>query len=223
MTIDATTSTAASGVTSAQGQAAAATLSSDYDAFLQLLTAQIANQDPLEPMDASTFVSQLAQLSQVEQSILSNDYLYQINAELNAAGLNADLNLLCQQVTTESDQLALEGGSAEFSYVLAEGATSVKAVIKHADGTVVQELTDLPTDAGQLHPVTWGGTAADGLPVPDGEYSVVMTAVDTAGDPVESHSYIEAGVEQVMFANGLPVLVLDNGIEVSSLDVVAVQ
>ena len=67
MTID--TATLGSTITAsatASGEAQTR-LEEDYTNFLKLLTAQISNQDPLEPMDASTFVSQLAQLSQVAE------------------------------------------------------------------------------------------------------------------------------------------------------------
>ncbi len=50
----------------------------DYDAFLQLLVAEMKNQDPTEPMDSAQFISQLASFSNVEQGIQTNDKLGQL-------------------------------------------------------------------------------------------------------------------------------------------------
>ena len=64
-------------------QQAAAVLSSDFETFLQMLTAQARYQDPLEPIDSSEYASQLAQFSMVEQQVLSNDLLTSLtNASL---------------------------------------------------------------------------------------------------------------------------------------------
>ncbi|WP_127090879.1 flagellar hook assembly protein FlgD [Aquabacter cavernae] len=60
----------------------------DYDAFLQLLIAQMKNQDPTSPMDSSEYMSQLASFSQVEQGVATNkklDTLLASNAVENAA------------------------------------------------------------------------------------------------------------------------------------------
>jgi flagellar basal-body rod modification protein FlgD len=50
-------------------------LSQDYDMFLRLMTAQLKNQDPLQPLDGTEFVAQLAQFSGVEQQIKTNERL----------------------------------------------------------------------------------------------------------------------------------------------------
>ncbi|MEM5585040.1 MULTISPECIES: flagellar hook assembly protein FlgD [unclassified Roseibium] len=58
--------------TAGTASAAQESLTVDYDAFLQLMMAQMQNQDPTNPMDASEQLSQLASFSQVEQSIQTN-------------------------------------------------------------------------------------------------------------------------------------------------------
>ena len=63
-----TSATADSQTTTSQ----ASPSSVDYNAFLQLLVAQLKNQDPTQPTDSTQFLSQLASFSQVEQSIAAN-------------------------------------------------------------------------------------------------------------------------------------------------------
>ena len=75
MQVDATSLATATTTTDNKASSAA---SVDYNAFLQLLVAEIENQDPTEPMKSSDFVAQLATFSQVEQSIMTNTKLEQI-------------------------------------------------------------------------------------------------------------------------------------------------
>jgi flagellar basal-body rod modification protein FlgD len=56
------------------------------DTFLKLLVAQLKNQDPLKPQDGTAFVAQLAQFSNLEQSIASREALEAIREMLAAAG-----------------------------------------------------------------------------------------------------------------------------------------
>jgi flagellar basal-body rod modification protein FlgD len=68
------TSTSASGkITSTAGGSAASKVG--FDTFLKLLTTQLKNQDPLNPLDGTQFTAQIAQFSQLEQQINSNNYL----------------------------------------------------------------------------------------------------------------------------------------------------
>ena len=64
-----------------------ASISSDFETFLKMLTAQIKNQDPLKPMDPSEFATQLATFSSLEQQVLTNDRLEQISTILGSQGL----------------------------------------------------------------------------------------------------------------------------------------
>ena len=74
-------------VGSAVGNSALAKTSADFDMFLKLLTAQLQNQDPLEPMDASEFTKQLVQYSSVEQVIYTNKNLETLIALQQQGGL----------------------------------------------------------------------------------------------------------------------------------------
>ncbi|MGB7762437.1 MAG: flagellar hook capping FlgD N-terminal domain-containing protein [Bryobacteraceae bacterium] len=83
-----TTSSAASGVTASSGASAA----SDQDMFLQLLVAQMQNQDPLNPMDGTTFVTQLAQFQQLDTSIGTGSDVSSILQDLNSLVGNSNAN-----------------------------------------------------------------------------------------------------------------------------------
>lgn len=200
-----------------------ARLDADYQSFLKLLIAQVSNQDPLEPMDSTTFVSQLAQLTQVEQAIVTNSNLESIDARLGNVEALADVQLIGRDVTVPSDRIELRDGAAELSYRLAGAAARVTVTIRAPDGTLLRELPGQPVTADVSHAVTWDGRDFEGLPVPDGLFQVAVTATDAAGAPVAYQTTTTSRVEQLTFRDGFPLLILRNGAEAFAGSVSAVR
>ncbi|MAY89030.1 MAG: hypothetical protein CML02_20190 [Pseudooceanicola sp.] len=209
--------------TAAGSSTASTQLTADYESFLKLLTAQVANQDPLEPMDSTTFVSQLAQLSQVEQSIQTNANLEQINVRLAAAGALSDIQLIGHEVTLATDTIELRDGSAAFEFELNEPAQSVTARIMTEDGTVVRTLSGLNTSADTAHAVTWDGYDNQGLLVPDAVFKVAIDAVDAEDTAISASTYASTEVEELTFETGQSVMVLRNGDQALSGSVIAIR
>lgn len=123
MAVDAVSTSATSSVSNPWVNAGSSTEDSDdatlnYDSFLQLLIAQMSNQDPTDPMDASEQVAQLATFSQVEQTIQTNTHL---KSMLQAEALTRAGDLIGKAVTT------------------ADGETSgmIKEVEVYSDGVVL--------------------------------------------------------------------------------------
>jgi len=221
MAIESATQT---GATTTGSQVAQAKLTADYDSFLKLLTAQVSNQDPLEPMDSTTFVSQLAQLSQVEQAIVTNSNLESINARLAASGAMADMQLIGREVTLASDQVELIDGFGSFSYQLNDPASTVRARIVAEDGTVVRTFDGLAGTAnGELHEVTWDGLDSEGLTVPDAVFTVEIEATDSEDMAVSASTYAITQVEELSFETGTPLLLLRNGMQTGSGQIIAVR
>lgn len=226
MNVDPIASSAATTNSSSTSASAAAqaSLSADYQTFLQLLTAQVANQDPLEPMDSTTFVSQLAQLSQVEQTIITNSNLEGIAAQLAATTSFSDVGLIGRTVLMSSSEFELgASGSAELSYRLAEEASSVTATILSDQGVALRSYDGLPTSPGQAHELYWDGNDFHGLPLPEGGYRVRIDAVDAQGETISYETFVEAEVESVLFTSGISQLQLANGEVVSSSAIKAVR
>lgn len=198
-------------------------LNADYQSFLTLLIAQVSNQDPLEPMDSTTFVSQLAQLTQVEQSITTNETLEKIETRLSAANAREDAALLGREVLAPTDQVALSGGRAVFSYALSGTAAAVSARILAEDGTELRRIDGLPGEQDTRHEVTWDGLDREGLPVPDGSFTVEIDAIDAEEEAVFFTTYAEAQVERVAFRDGAAVLELASGAEIAADSIVSIR
>ena len=122
MEVQGTTSTPAA----ATAQAAAADKSLNYDAFLQLLIAQMRNQDPTDPVDPTTQMAQLATFSQVEQGIKTNAKL---DAMLTSSALSQADSIIGRTITSADGKVS---GEAVALTVNAAGAV---AILK--DGTEV--------------------------------------------------------------------------------------
>lgn len=130
-----TTAQTAASTAKAAGSAIASTNQLNYNDFLQLLMAQLKNQDPTQPMDPSQMVTQLATVSQVGQQVQTNTTLASL---LTATSLSQAEMLIGQNVTsangTQSGQVAsVNVGSTGVSAKLTNGET-----IDLSHGAVIQ-------------------------------------------------------------------------------------
>ncbi|PWC37815.1 flagellar hook assembly protein FlgD [Azospirillum sp. TSO35-2] len=186
----------------------------DYESFLKLLTAQLRNQDPLAPMDATQFMTQLAQLSTVEQSMKSNDTLTQVLDTLKSSGMRMDMAFLGRKVEVSSDALALTGGKAEAAYTVDGTPASVKLEVLNSAGNVVYGTAGSLQTGRQLF--SWNGKTTAGATMPDGQYTLRITAKDKDGKALNSASVITDTVAEVRSVDGATKFVLKNGATVGA-------
>lgn len=157
----------------------AKSLSGNYQTFLNLLTAQIKNQDPLSPMDTTQWTNQLVQYSSVEQQLKGNQYLAQMAAN-NSGSMSAAVGYIGKTVTADVNTATLNDGSASWNYSL--GTTAAKATLKVLDsGGNIIWTGDAPDMSKGTHSFEWDGKDVNGRPVPNGDYTLSVTA-KTAND-----------------------------------------
>lgn len=171
---------------------AATTLSESFDTFLTLLTTQLRYQDPLEPMDSAEFTNQLVQFSQVEQSISTNTNLEKLLGYQGANQAVAAIGYIGTTVEALGNALPLVDGTATMNYVLAEKAESAKVLVYDASGGQVRSI-DSATSLGK-HTVNWDGKDDNGNTLPDGAYTVVVSARDADTNLIEVATSITAKV-----------------------------
>jgi len=215
-------STLSSVVSSSSGSTsdAAAKATTDYNSFLTLLTAQLKFQDPLAPLDATQFVSQLSQFSSVEQAIVSNQKLDTIIKSLGANSMMADVGLIGHKVELAGNAVELNNGNASLTYSLANDAAQAGVVIRDASGNIVRSMA-VDNGAGE-HSLTWDGTDNSGNSLADGIYSFTFGAADADGKVVTSTSYVTATVNRVETTTDGSELVLSNGMHTASSAVRAI-
>jgi flagellar basal-body rod modification protein FlgD len=193
----ATSPTAAPAATDS-GALGRARLAENFDTFLSLLTTQLKNQDPLSPLDSNQFTQQLVQMTGVEQQLLTNDLLKKLVGN-TGSGVATAVSLIGKDVRADSADAQLANGKADWIYKLDRPASDVKLEILDSKGRVVQSIAPTNNAVGE-HPLTWDGKGAGGSTLPDGAYTLRVTAKDTQGTAVTSHVYADGtvtGVEQV--------------------------
>ncbi|MEM8848675.1 MAG: flagellar hook capping FlgD N-terminal domain-containing protein [Pseudomonadota bacterium] len=183
-------------------------LSSDFDTFLTLLTAQIRNQDPLEPSDSTEFVAQLATFSNVEQSVRTNELLEGMTARLDQRDVSSAAEWIGMEVRHRGPIAG--DAAAQDLYV------DIPAVADKADLVVTDELgrevrrQALNPDAKTL---AWPGPAG---PLPAGQYTLQVEpqAGDQLLDPIPVSHY--GAVREVALTDAGPELILADGTRLST-------
>ena len=178
-------------------QAQKAQLNQDFDDFLTLLTTQLQNQDPLDPMDSNEFTNQLVQFSQVEQQLATNDLLEDMRAldVLKITQLGLSFVGLDVEVTGDTFQYDGSSSQVDLGYKLPANAADTTISIKNADGQTVYSV-DGETSAG-LKTFRWDGKNKDGFNVPAGSYTIEVSALNEKNESMIVPTNVPGRVEGI--------------------------
>jgi flagellar basal-body rod modification protein FlgD len=180
----------------------------DRQDFLKLLISQMSQQDPLNPADASTFMSQLAQFSNLEQLVRANTKLDTLTMAQTASTSTAVASLIGHRVTAAGDGLRLEAeGTAEVGYELSGPAKEVEVSILDEGGTVVRTYRFSDLEAGRQE-FQWDGRDENGNRLEAGDYTFSIQAKDEQGQAVESLGHLTGLVTGVTYEKGYPELLM---------------
>lgn len=176
----------------------------DRSAFLKLLTTQLQNQNPLDPLDSGAFVEQLATFSSVEQLLEMSSGLEAIAmgvASLNNASM---ASLLGKEVTAVGDRFQLDGDSgATLGFELASAGATGTLHVYDSTGRIVatRELGSLAEGEGSYE---FDGMGDDGDPLPAGEYRYSVEALDSSGNEVEVVEIVRGVIDEMSYESGVP-------------------
>jgi len=188
--------------------------------FLKLLVAQLTNQNPLNPMEDTEFLGQLAQYSSLEQLMNMNDTL-NTNNELTISVHNAMMmDLIGKEIKIQSNVLHWsEDATVKISYYHTQG-TDVSVQILDETGEVVRNMYVGTKPAGE-NLVTWDGKDDQGNSVPFGNYLVNVVSKTGDGAEVQLPTFLFGRVTSIQYAGGNPIPYLGNQ-PVNPSDIVAV-
>jgi len=185
-------------------------LDENYNLFLSVLTAQLQNQNPLDPTDTDEMTNQLISYSQVEQQILANQYLENLVLSTNNQSASVALDMVGMDVTYDGQDLTYEAGEElNWSYEVPEDLSSLTAQITNEDGDVVY-TEELDTTAGDMT-YTWDGDLDTGGTASSGTYSLSFVAKDANGDSADVGVTTTSRVSEVDWSDGTAQLVMENG------------
>ncbi|MCE6960919.1 flagellar hook assembly protein FlgD [Cereibacter sphaeroides] len=213
--MDITPTTAGTGT---QGATSPPATTSDYQTFLRMLTTELQNQDPMDPMDSKEFALQLATFSGVEQQVKTNDLLTTMSGSLGVMGLSELAGWIGREARVAAPAW-FDGAPITISPNPVLGADRANLVVRDADGGIVAQEA-IEAEAG---PIDWAGTDAEGNPLPEGAYSFSIESY--TGDELLGTTDVEVYSEVVEARGGSngTILVLRGGVEVAASSVTALR
>jgi flagellar basal-body rod modification protein FlgD len=179
------------------------TIAGNFTTFLQLLTTQLKNQNPLDPLDTNQFTAQLVQFAQVEQQLKSNDQLATLVSLQQTAQNTQALAFVGETVGVKGATAALQNGEAAWNLNVPKNST---ATITISSATGQQVFSGSYSLQAGMQPFTWDGKDASGLQWPDGNYTMAVTAQDSTGQTVSLPTEIEGVVDSVDLTQSPPTL-----------------
>jgi flagellar basal-body rod modification protein FlgD len=205
---DAITSTgsAAAAATAATGKTPSKGIAQNFDAFLLLLTTQLKNQSPLDPLDTNQFTQQLVQFASVEQQLKQSETLSALLATMKASTVSNAASFVGMQVTADGARTRLSNGSARWVLNAARNASQAVVTIRDRNGGVVATRTGPLTAGAQAF--AWDGKTSTGTTAPDGDYTIAAAAVDASGQGVPVKTEIAGRVDSVDMTGDAPQLVV---------------
>ena len=207
----------ASATTAAAAQSTG--IKADFTLFLKLLTTQMQNQDPLNPMDTTEYTQQLVQYSQVEQSVEQNDTLKSILASLSGQNLTQASGMIGRSATFDSATAGLSATTpASWAYTATGKVATLSASVTGPDGRVAATRTLDPTEKASF---VWDGRRDDGTSATPGAYTLSLSATDAAGNSLPVAVRSTGVVQEVRSAGGALTLTV-NGIDLPATSLLGI-
>lgn len=181
-----------------------ATIANNFNTFLQLLTTQLKNQNPLDPLDTNQFTQQLVQFAQVEQQMKSNDQLAALVSLEKSAQATTALAYVGSTVVVDGSTARLSGGQASWTLNVNKPVSATVVIKDDATGQTAFSGTFAVNPGAQRF--TWDGHGNDGKVWPPGSYTLTATAVDANQQSVGISTEVEAIVDSVDLTQTPPLL-----------------
>jgi flagellar basal-body rod modification protein FlgD len=179
------------------------TIAGNFNTFLQLLTTQLKNQNPLDPLDTNQFTQQLVQFSQVEQQINMNSSLSTLISLQQASQATSAVSLLGTNVTVSGAAAAQSNGKAAWSFTSPTAGTANVTITDSTGQTVYSGTT--PVQQG-TQTYSWNGVGTNGALLANGNYTIAITAQDANKQPIAVSTDVSGIVDGIDVTQTPPIL-----------------
>ena len=188
--------------------------------FLTLLIAQIKNQDPMSPMDASTMTAQMSQLNMVSSMGTMNTSMQDMLSQMQSANFMNQAALIGHSPMVAGNSINYSGGEVMLGANLANPLQGVVATIKDASGNVVG-TADLGNLNSGMTNFVFDGVDANGAAMPNGIYRVEISGKNNAGANESPTPYVGSPVVSILKEGNLgdAMLKLADGRSIKASDV----
>ena len=179
-------------------------IANNFQQFLQLLTTQLQNQNPLEPLDTNQFTQQLVQFAQVEQQLRGNDQLETLVALQKSTQASAAMDFVGKTVVISGATTNLGSEGTTVWTFSSPKTASANVTIKDASGQLAFS-SNYTINSGQQDFV-WDGRGTNGQRWPAGNYTMTITAKDASGSNVAITTDVQGIVDSADVTKTPPVL-----------------
>jgi flagellar basal-body rod modification protein FlgD len=198
------TSTATSASSSSGGALSGATLANNFQTFLTLLTTQLQNQNPLDPLDTNQFTQQLVQFASVEQQLRQNDQLATLVNLEKTAQSTAALSYVGYTAVVDGSKAPFDGTNAAAWTLKVPNDTNATITITNSTGQTVFSGSYALQKGNPTF--TWDGKGNDGTQWPAGNYTLNAGGKDSTGNNVAIPSEVQGVVDSVDLTASPPLL-----------------
>ena len=179
-------------------------IAGNFQSFLQLLTTQLQNQNPLSPLDTNQFTQQLVEFAGVQQQINTNDSLATLVSLQQTAQSTQALGFVGKTAVVKGNTAALSNSEATWELNIPSNS-NVSISIASSNGQTVY-TNNFAVNAGNNQVFNWNGLGSDGTQMPDGNYTLTATAKDSSGNTVAVTTQVAGVVSSVDLTQSPPLL-----------------
>lgn len=194
--------------TSPSSVSSESTIADNFDIFLNLLTTQLKNQNPLDPVKTNEFTQQLVQFAQVEQQVKTNDNLENIADLYQESTLSSTVSYLGKTITAEGNVTKLEGNGANWDIGFDDSPNEATVTVTNSSGkTVFTENVNFNIGSNSY---TWKGENDFGNAQANGLYTIKVTATNNEGKTINASTMTTGVVTGVDMTGNTAVLNIGN-------------
>jgi flagellar basal-body rod modification protein FlgD len=178
-------------------------IAGNFNQFLQLLTTQLQNQNPMDPLDTNQFTQQLVEFAGVEQQINMNTQLQSLVALQQSAQNSQALAFVGKTVTVSGSNAAMVDGHATWNFNPSAPANATFTITDSTGQTVYQKSGTVQPGRQQF---SWDGSDMNGNKWADGNYKLTITATAPNGQAVGIPTTVSGVVSSVDLTGSPPLL-----------------
>jgi len=177
-------------------------IADNFQTFLTLLTTQLQNQNPLDPLDTNQFTQQLVQFAGIEQQMKGNDALANLVSIEKSAQSTQALVFVGQTVSVDGSTAAFDK-SATWNFNAAADAAATITITSSTGATAYSRPYSMKKGDGSF---LWDGKGNDGAQWPKGNYKMTIVGKDSNGANVAISTEVQGVVDSVDLTASPPLL-----------------
>ena len=181
-------------------------IAGNFQSFLTLLTTQLQNQNPLDPLDTNQFTQQLVEFAGVQQQLNTNDSLATLVSLQQATQSTEALSYVGKTAIVKGNTATMSNSEAVWAVSIPTDSTMQVSIANSAGQTVF--TGEYNVSAGNNQPFEWNGQGNDGTQWPDGNYTMTATAKDSSGNTVGVTTAVGGVVSSVDLTQSPPLLTI---------------